>query len=318
MIGIITSFYKGSKYLERYFEGLVQIESPELVEVIFVHNVPTENEISIVSEYIVDLPFTFKHILVTELETIYASWNRAMIESSCDYYTFWNVDDYRDPDSIVRQGRTLDKFPEIGVTYGNQINISKLGQIKGQFIEALEFNKEQFLRGCCAGSFVMWRKSLIDKYGLFDEQFKSGGDFEYWVRLVANGVVMRKTQGIIGYFLNERQGASTDGSGLQPIERTVVELRYGIFDKIDYSFLVRARKYDIECIYYKSKSFDVRHDISNYDTFIKERKYLWFKSINNNFKRSSAKFFLKVKLLLRFFLPSKCRRFIKSFFYKPN
>lgn len=318
MVGIITSFYKGSKYLERYFEGLVKIESPELVEVIFVHNVPTDDEISIISRFIVDLPFAFKHILVTELETIYASWNRAMVESSCDYYTFWNVDDYRDRDSIVRQSRTLDEFPEVGVTYGNQINISKQGQYNGVLIEALEFNKVQFLRGCCEGAFVMWRRSLINKYGFFDEQFKSGGDFEYWVRLVANGVLMRKTQGIIGYFLNEKQGASTDGSGIQPIERTVVELRYGIFDKVDYSYLVRASKYDIGHIYYDSNRLDIRHYFSNYDMFIKERKCLWFRSIKNNFKRSLTKFFLKFKLLLRFLLPSKCRCFIKSFFYKSN
>ena len=317
-IGIITSFYKGERYLDYYFGGLIKIDSPELFEVIFVHNVATEKELSVISQYKSKLHLTFKHIIIAELESIYASWNRAVLSSDCCYYTIWNVDDYRDYNSIARQIKTLDDYPEIGVTYGNQINITKLGKRNGLLIQAPEFSKSLFLRGCLVGAFVMWRRSLMLKHGLFDEQFKSGGDFEYWVRFVANGVIMKKTSGIAGYFLNENRGASTDGSGIQPLERTVIELRYGIFDKINYKYLARARKYDIDHLYFYSSKFDIRNFLDSYDKLINKRKHLWLKSVLSNFLLFLFYMFLKMRILLNIFVPVKLRKLVKSILIKQS
>ena len=244
-ISIITSCFRAERYIQQFFEAVNCIESPESVELILVHNEPSETELEIVEKYKLLLKPEFQHIVVPVRETIYASWNRAIHNSDAEYLAIWNIDDYRPPDSLLRQARTLNDNFEVGLTYGDQIRIVKLRQRQGKVTIAPEFNKHDFLRGCVEGTFVMWRRNLIEKVGLFDEQFKSGGDFEYWVRLTTNGIIMKKTPGIIGYFLDESEGASTDRSGLQPIERTVVELRYGIFDKIDFNYVRKAKKYKI-------------------------------------------------------------------------
>ena len=318
-IGVITSFYRGTRYLNSYFEGLVKINPRESIEVIFVHNAPTKNELSSILQYTQQLPFIFKHIIVEELESIYASWNRAILESSCDYYTFWNVDDYRDPYSILQQSQTLQKYPEVGVTYGDWLHVTHSGQLNGSLVEAPEFSKEFFLRNCIEGPFVMLRSSITSKYGLFDEQFKSGGDFDYWARLVANDVIMKKTRNVItGHFLDEGKGASTDGSGIQPLERTVVELRYGAFDKIDYKYLRRARKYDIRHLYFNSNRFSIHNYLENYDNLIKTRRRLWLKSVPNNFQRFKNDIFLLFRQIARFLLPEKLYKFLKLILTKLN
>lgn len=281
-IGVITSFYKGEKYLKPYFAALGRIDSPDMVEVLFIHNEPTDEELSIIAKSYAKLKCKFKHVIVQERETIYASWNRAISSSDCEYYALWSIDDLRMSDSLVNQAKTLDNNPGVGVTYGAQVNISSIGQKKGELIEAPIFNKYEFLRGCTEGTFVMWRRSVIEVAGMFDEQFKSGGDFEYWVRLILCGVLMEKTDGIMGYFLNEKRGASTDGTGLQPIERTVVELRYGIYDKIDYTYALNAGKYNIDHLYFSRVVWDIRDYVKGYDLYLKENKHLWLRSIPKN------------------------------------
>ena len=87
----------------------------------------------------------------------------------------------------------------------------------------------------------MFKRSLLDQVGLFDEQFFSGGDFDYTVRLslVSNGI---KVRGSLGSFLNERKGLSTSGD-LQAIERTVIQRRYGIWKDFDLSHFYASDNY---------------------------------------------------------------------------
>ena len=99
------------------------------------------------------------------------------------------------------------------------------------------------------GPFFMFRRSVLDRCGMFDEQFKSGGDFDFAMRLArcGNGLCLSD---MLGYYLNEGTGLSTNiNDDVQAIERTVIELRYGL-DVLEPQFIKQARKYDIEHLQY--------------------------------------------------------------------
>jgi hypothetical protein len=98
------------------------------------------------------------------------------------------------------------------------------------------------------GPFFMFRKSLIEKCGYFDEQLRSGADFDFAVRATHHANKIGYSKSILGYYLDEGKGLSTRGDGLQEVERTVIELRYGILDKVDHKFVERANQYDIKNI----------------------------------------------------------------------
>ena len=51
------------------------------------------------------------------------------------------------------------------------------------------------------GPFRAWKKVIHEKIGYFDEQLRSGADFDLMVR-VAIVYKMKKTQGLLGYYLN--------------------------------------------------------------------------------------------------------------------
>ena len=104
----------------------------------------------------------------------------------------------------------------------------------------------------------MFRKSLLEKSGVFDEQLVSGADYDLAMRLARCGKSMH-IPNILGYYLNEGMGASTRPNSKQPLERTVIELRYGVRILED-RFVPQAREeYDIENIVVDGKKTLVKN-----------------------------------------------------------
>jgi hypothetical protein len=122
------------------------------------------------------------------------------------------------------------------------------------------------------GPFLMWRKNLKDVCGMFDEQLVSGADFDLSIRLCAAMKVMALNE-ILGAYLDEGKGASTRPDTKQPLERTVIELRYGIYDKIDPRFLEEAKqKYDVQNLSWHEKKIDVSTTIIDFLEFTENNR----------------------------------------------
>ena len=98
----------------------------------------------------------------------------------------------------------------------------------------------------------MWRKNICEKIGYWDEQFKSGADFDFAARLAVENEG-KKTPGLLGYYLDEGLGLSTGKTPWQPIERTVIELRFRTFFKLDFWYYRRAKLYNINSIMLNGK-----------------------------------------------------------------
>jgi GT2 family glycosyltransferase len=86
----------------------------------------------------------------------------------------------------------------------------------------------------------MFRRRILEKIGYFDEQLLSGADFDFAMRLGSYGHGKHIDYNL-GYYLNDRSGLSTKANSLQEIERTVVEIRYGL-DPINKSLIEKAKK----------------------------------------------------------------------------
>ena len=82
----------------------------------------------------------------------------------------------------------LDQNPDIGLVYADVIITETENETfekhtpVGHF-QWLDYDREKLSLGCFMGPQPMWRKSLHDKYGYFDETFSSSGDWEFWLRI---------------------------------------------------------------------------------------------------------------------------------------
>ena len=254
-ITVMTSLYRGGRHLDRYLEALRAQTEPDRIEAVIVHNDPLPEDSAKIESFMATSGIRVLHLEVP-LEGLYQSWNRAVRESSGEYIAIWNVDDVRLPDSLERQAHLLDSDPQVAATYGDNIFVREPGAVQGITKFCPEFDRRLFTTECSTGPFVMWRRSAGEEAGPFDEQFSVAGDFDLWIRLAAR-FPMRKTPGILGYFLFEGKGLSTCGDGIQPVERTAVELRYGITGRLDYRFVRSARMYDLENVHCGGKLIPV-------------------------------------------------------------
>ncbi len=276
-ISTITSCFKGEKYLESFLKNVSEQTILGKLEIVLVHNEPTEEEVELVKNFQEKYPGVINHIVIKPVEPIGRSMNRCIKEAKGDYVTIWNVDDLRTPNSLEIQMKILDENPEVSLTYGDFIIVDKIGQTTGNLIVLPEFKKEKFIKGMYCGPFPMWRKEINEKMGFFDEQLIQGADFDLMVR-IALDYEMKKNQGILGYYLNEKAGLSTRRGTLQPIERTVIELRYGVYDKIDFLYYQKAKKYRIYQVFFDDKWFSVNNFYGKYANLIKNRKLKIFLS----------------------------------------
>jgi glycosyltransferase involved in cell wall biosynthesis len=275
IISTITSCFKGERYLQKFLEDVARQTVLDKIEIVLAHNEPSDNEIKIVKDFQKKYPDIINHIIVNPAEPLSLSWNRCIDNARGKYVAIWNVDDLRTPNSLEIQMNTLDENPEIALTYGDFNIVNQFGKTTGNLIIPPEFEKREFIRSMHCGPFPMWRKEIHEKIGYFDEQLLSGADFDLMIR-IALKYKMKKSKGLLGYFLNEARGASTAPTGRQPTERTVIELRYGIYDKIDLWYWREAKKYRIHEMLHRGSWIPLEKYFPNYQEMIKRnRRYLW-------------------------------------------
>lgn len=266
-VSIILSLFRAERYLERYLQCVLDQTLAHTIELSIVHNDPTNAERGILDQYSKRIQMVRSE---TSRERLYASWNRAIAQSGGDYLACWNVDDLRVSDSLERMTGALDADSEFGWTYGDFVVTNEFGSKKGYTVITPEWSRDLATRGAIAGPFFLWRRDLMDKVGWFDEQFASGGDFDFTVRLSLHSLGTR-SPGIHGYFLNERSGLSTSGD-LQPVERTVIQLRYGIYETLDSYYLHRSLLFRVRHLLQPGGVWLLVEDlVPGYDQLIKQR-----------------------------------------------
>ena len=242
-VSTITPCYNMSKYMKGFLDNL-STQTHKDLEIVLAHNDPSDEEIKLVEKYNQQYD-NILHIKVEGVDPIGTSMNRCIEYATGDYLCIWNVDDLRTPDSIEIMAKVLDDNPDIDLVYGNYVIVSKFGDTNGQFVD-VEPHIPELKEGMILGPFFMFRKSLIEKSGLFDEQLIQGPDYDLALRLVRNGKAHFMPDNL-GYYLNEGLGMSTKPNSKQPIERTVIELRYNV-RVLEPQLVPHTREYDVENI----------------------------------------------------------------------
>lgn len=237
-ISVLLSLYKGENYIEAYLKNFVRQTLAEQSELVVIHNDPSPEATEIINSYSGRINLSY---LPRFREGMYESINAGIKASTAPFITIWNVDDIRTPNSLEILASALERNSTYGWSYGDFEISNVYGGEPTSYATTPEWSYSVATSSCIGGPFFMFRRSLLERVGLFDEQLFSGGDFDFTVRLslVSKGI---KVRGILGSFLNERKGLSTSGD-LQAIERTVIQRRYGIWRDFDLMHFYASDRY---------------------------------------------------------------------------
>jgi glycosyltransferase involved in cell wall biosynthesis len=126
-------------------------------------------------------------IHTANVPTIYAAWNLAVQAAQGDYLTNANSDDRHYPGALATLSRALDEHPDVALVYADDDIVREVGGDPVNRHQWIEGDFDVLRQVCFLGPMPMWRKSLHDKYGLFDESMKVAGDYEFWLRVASRG-----------------------------------------------------------------------------------------------------------------------------------
>lgn len=240
-VSVLVSLYNCINFLENFLNYAIQTEGKENIEFLLLHNKPAENEVAIINKYIDQFPH-INHVIIPKLEGLYTTWNRGIKLAQGEYITIWNVDDIRFPYSIMMQAKVLDENPEAAIAYGDTYGSKVYGEQGNKLYNFPQFlsAREEFYRSYLMSCFQMWRKSIHDEIGYYDEQFICVGDFDFQIRTAIN-YLMVKAPRPLGIYLQD-QPHKISSSPLHTHENNIVYLRYGAYEKIEYNLLPRSVK----------------------------------------------------------------------------
>jgi hypothetical protein len=215
-VSIITSLYKGGAHIKGFLDDIVnQTIFEEICELIIVDANSPDNEKDIILAYQKKHP----NIIYLRLDWdpgIYGCWNKAIEVARGKYLTNANVDDRKSSKSLEIHLKVMEDNPKADVIYADILVTQSPNETFenntaiGLYPSPPDASFDAILNRGAPHNNPLWRKSLHEKSGMFDNRYKSAGDLDMWLRFLENGARFGKINAPLGLYYMNPQGMSTN------------------------------------------------------------------------------------------------------------
>lgn len=212
-VSIITSVYNGDLFIEGFMADIVNQTIFDQCELIMIDANSPGNEEVVIRKYMK------KHCNIIYLRLpsdpgIYAVWNLAITMSKGEYITNANLDDRFKKNCYEMHAKALDKHSEVDLVYSS-FYLTKTVQetfenAKNLVAREMPAFSKSAMKQPLPNNHPMWRKTMHEKYGLFNTDFKHAGDYEMWLRCAKSGAQFLKIPGFYSLYYYNPDGLSTD------------------------------------------------------------------------------------------------------------
>ena len=215
-ISIITSVFNGDEFIRPFLEDITrQTIFKEKCELILINPNSPGNEEQVINEFKEKFPDNIVYKRLENDPGIYACWNIAAKMATGEFLTNANLDDRRAPDALQTLAKEMVIKADVDVVYGDNLitnlpNETWEKNTANSLYPSENFSKEAMLRGNPPHCMPMWRKSLHDKFGYFEEKYRSASDWEFWLRCAMQDVKMSKVNKPLGLYFFNPKGISTN------------------------------------------------------------------------------------------------------------
>jgi len=215
-ISLITSVYNGDDFIEGFLEDITQQTIFDKCELILINPNSPGNEEKIIKKYLAK----YDNIVYKKIDHdpgVYGVWNLGIQMSTGEYISNANIDDRRAPQQLEGLAKYLMFNENIDLVYSEcfMTDVANENYINNSSNEkvyiTLDFAPENMIK-CLPGPMPLWRKTLHDKAGKFNEEYKFAGDWDMWLKAVRCGSKFKKVEGVYGLYYNNPEGLSTDSS----------------------------------------------------------------------------------------------------------
>ena len=218
-ISLVTSVFRAEEYVDQLIEDVTRqtIFESHCEWIILNANKPGDNYeedafLRLQEKY----PNNIIYKRMEEDPGIYDTWNLGIKMSTGDFITNVNCDDRRPAWAYEKQAKLLVANPDVELVY-NDSYITHEPNIMWENVNPNtqrynfeQFSKEAMLRGNLPHNNPMWRRTVHDKYGYFNQYYKSAGDWDFWLRCAFGGSKFKKCDEILGVYYFNPTGMSTN------------------------------------------------------------------------------------------------------------
>ena len=215
-VSIIVSLYNAANKLE-FFLNSLQRQTMVIngtAEIILVDSGSPTNEREVFLKLIDSLKIEVIYVRTKFRETIQKAWNRGIQLAQGEYLTFLGVDEGITPEALEILSAELDADPSTDWIQSNSLmtDVSKNGTWLNDVMifERSNFHPFHIYLETCYISWVgaLYRKSIHDRFGYYDDTFRAAGDTEFKNRM--GPFVKMKTLPItLGIFFNYPEERAT-------------------------------------------------------------------------------------------------------------
>lgn len=161
---------------------------------------------------------------------LYSVWNQAIEKSKSPYITNMNMDDRRAPWALEELAFYLDQNESVDVIYGECLETSKPNESFFKNSATTKFpclpaTLENMLKANSPHAAPMWRKSLHERYGYFNEEYKICGDYEMWMRALRKGAKFKAINSELCLYYRNPDGLSTKKNNIPLAQQEIKKIR---------------------------------------------------------------------------------------------
>ncbi len=176
-ITVVTVCYNAQKTIERTIQSVLNQTYPD-IEYIVVDGASTDNTLSILQNYNDRLKY------ISEKDNgLYDAMNKGVNLATGEYIMFLNADDIFYNDNVVEKFAKECETKQTDLIYGN-LAFLKGGNISIQRHKRL--NKIYLIKNTPQQPATFYKKSVFEKVGLFNTDFRIVADQEWFVRAFLN------------------------------------------------------------------------------------------------------------------------------------
>ena len=239
-VSVVVSLYQAAEKLKFFLTAYQQqsLLKKGGVEIILVDSGSPGREKDVLEEFIRGQPLNAVYARSAQRETIQAAWNRGIGLARAPYLVFLGVDETLYPETLELLASELDRSPEVDWVMGDSL-VTKVGSNGLLQEDVMKYDrsgasKDHAYLETCYLSWVggMYRKSIHERFGYYDETFGAAGDTEFKNRILPH-IRVKFIDRTLGLFLNYPEGNTTASPRAEIedlrawyIHRTVAGVRY--------------------------------------------------------------------------------------------
>jgi glycosyltransferase involved in cell wall biosynthesis len=190
LVSVVIPVYNGEPFIAECLLSVYR-QTYRSIEVIIVDDGSTDRSLAIIEQFAGG-----KKIIRQQNKDVCHARNAGIRAASGDFIAFLDQDDLWQPDKLEKQAAVFQKNPEVDLVFTDLIKFFPSGKRhhaadKDRLARSLtDENLFDTLvrKNVLMPSAVMVRRASIVAAGLFDEQFKTCGDYELWLRMAALGM----------------------------------------------------------------------------------------------------------------------------------